>query len=113
MPATIIAGGKVWRVSLYLREGARPEATVENIRHILENWIMRGVHTGKDGMESLCYFGFTPSESRMLRVPTSMDGMTIVNTFKDSRATELWNTANWDYFTRNYANWERRDENAG
>ena len=77
----IRAGGKIRRVSAHMLNNAHPEIRRQHVTHALENWIIRGVRTDRNGRESRVYLGFVPGMKHMLRVAVSMDDKSVVSAF--------------------------------
>lgn len=111
LPQTIKASGKSRAVSQHMQDAPHPGITVERVERVLDNWVIRGIRTERDGSQSWCYIAFVPGMDEMVRVAVSMDDETIITAFRDRTATRHWNKGSRGYFIRNYQNLEER--NAG
>ena len=87
-------------------EGRR--VTEAQIEHVLNNWILRGVHSEADGRQSIVHFAYVPAHAKLIRVAVSVNGERITTVLPDRTATRNWNNRNIDYFNR-YQNLEERD----
>ena len=94
-----------------MREQRHLGITATMVAHVLDNWVMRGIRTERDGSQSRAYLAFVPGLDGMVRVAISMDDELIITAFQDRTATNHWNKGNHHYFVRNYEGLEER--NAG
>ena len=77
---------------------------------MLNNWVLRGLHTEPNGAQSWNYLAFVPSLDKLVIVAVSMDDARIITAYASRRATEKWRTGDRDYFVRHYPeNLEVRD----
>ena len=90
------------------RQKEERRITNPQIEHVLNNWILRGVHAETDGRQSIVHFAYVPVHAKLIRVAVSMDGERITTVLPDRTATRNWNNMNIDYFNR-YQNLEERD----
>jgi hypothetical protein len=90
--------GKPRIVSLHLRDSEREEVTYQRLVYVLDNWVVRGVFTDRDGEQSMCYYAFVPDLNHTLRVSVSLDDTKIVNGFVDGQATRKFAEGDWSYF---------------
>ena len=110
LPHEITAGGRTRTVSQHIRNEPHIGVTARRVEYVLENWVIRGIHTSPDGRQSRIYLAVVPGLGKMVRVAVSIDDETVVTAFPDGSATNNWNKRNLDYFTRRYQNLEMRDE---
>ena len=82
--------------------------TRAQIEHVLNNWILRVVHTEADGRQSIVHFAYVHAHAKLIRVAISMDGERITTVLPGRTATRNWNSMNIDYFNR-FQNLEERD----
>lgn len=110
---TIIAGGKVRRITPHLREGMRKESrrevTLARVAYVLDNWAIRGVHIEH---QTLNYLAFVPDISKVIRVAVSPDDKAINSAYADRTATKHWKQGNLTYFANQLADMEQRNEPA-
>ena len=85
-----------------MREQRHLGITADMVVQVLDHWIVRGIHTERDGSQSRAYLAFVPGLDNMVRVAVSMDDELIITAFQDRTATNHWNKGNRDYFVRNY-----------
>lgn len=109
LPATITAGGRTRAVSRHMMDETHRTITAERVRHVLENWVIRGIKTESNDRQSLCYWAFVPGLGNMVRVAVSMDDSLIITAFQDRVATRNWNRGDRAYFVRHFRNLEVRD----
>ena len=109
LPETIAAGGRTRTVSQHMRDFTHPGITARRVERVLDDWVLRGVHSGPDGRESMAYFAPVPGLASMVRVAVSMDDAVIITAFRDRRATRHWNQGDLDFFNRSLLNMEVRD----
>ena len=88
----------------------RADITAERVEYILENWVVRGIHTAIDGTQSWVYFATPPDLGKMVRVAVSIDDERIATAFPDTQANNHWSRGNISYFGRKYRNVEVRVE---
>ena len=110
---TIVAGGKRrWLTRHFLdnlRNKRRPEVTLERVVYVLDNWVIRGVHTERQSMN---YVAFVPEVDTVIRVAVSLDDKEIVTAYPDRTAKNHLNRGNLAYFTKKLADMEVRDDPA-
>ena len=111
---TLVAGGKRRLLTPHLvdhlRSGERPEVTRERIVYVLENWVIRGVHTKRQSMN---YLAFVPEVDTVIRVAVSLDDKRIVTAYPDRTARNHLIQGEFAYFANQLANMEVRDATAG
>ena len=106
---TITAGGRTLQLTVHAdRQKEERRITNSQIEHVLNNWILRGIHAEADGRQSIVHFAYVPVHAKLIRVAVSMDGERITTVLPDRTATRNWNNMNIDYFSR-YLNLEERD----
>ena len=86
LPETITAGDVTRWLTRHLRETTHTGITADRIRHVLENWVVRGICTDSDGNVTMTYWGFVPGRTAMLRVPVSLDDQEIITAVFDDGA---------------------------
>ena len=110
---TIVAGGKrrlmTEHMQNHLRSGERPEVTRERVAYVLDNWVLRGVHTKRQSMN---YLAFVPEVDTVIRVAVSLDDKEIVTAYPDRTAKGHLNRGNLAYFANQLADMEVRDDPA-
>ena len=84
--------------------------TARRVERVLNDWVLRGIRTERDGSQSVAYFGMVPGVDGMVRVAVSLDDAVIITAFRDRTATRHWNRGNLNYFTLTYTDLEARDE---
>ena len=109
LPETIVAGGRTRLVTQHMRNDPHKEINAERVKHVLENWVVRGIRRERDGRLSWSYLAFVHGLEEMVRVAVSMDDERIITAFPDRTATRHWNSGNRDYFDRTYQLLEARD----
>ena len=106
---SITAGGRTLQLTAHAdRQRKERRITEAQIEHVLNNWILRGVHAEADGRQSVVHFAYVPAHAKLIRVAVSMDGERITTVLPDRTATRNWNSMNLDYFNR-YQDLEERD----
>lgn len=106
---SITAGGRTLQLTAHAdKQKEERRITKAQIEHVLNNWILRGVHTEADGRQSIVHFAYVPAHAKLIRVAVSMDGERITTVLPDRTATRNWSNMNLDYFDR-YQNLEDRD----
>ena len=106
---SVTAGGRTLHLTAHAdRQREERRITKAQIEHVLNNWILRGVHTEADDRQSIVHFAYVPVHAKLIRVAVSMDGERITTVLPDRTATRNWNNMNTDYFNR-YQNLEERD----
>ena len=86
-----------------------PRVTRRMIAHVLDNWVIRGIHTTPDGEPSWNYYALVPGRNSMLRVAVSLYDERIVAAFPDEGATKAWKRGDLDYFRKRLADMEERN----
>ncbi len=109
LPETITAGGRTRAVSRHMRNSTHIGITAERVRHVLENWVIRGIKIDADGRQSLCYWAYVPELEKMVRVAVSIDDTAIITAFRDTPATQKWRNSDLSYFDRRFRHLEVRD----
>lgn len=113
-PQTLTAGGIRREITthLQLQAATRHEITEQHQFGVLDNWVVRGSRHDESGRPSMAYLGWVEhgGVERLMRVAVSMDDRRIVTAFLDTAATEKLNSADFDYFQRNYGRLEIRNE---
>lgn len=109
LPETITAGGVTRWLTSHLRENPHPGVTADRIRHVLENWVVRGAYTNSEGNTTLTYRGFVPARRVMMRVPVSLDDEEIITATFDTRATRRINQEGHPWFQRHCQSLEVRN----
>lgn len=109
LPETITAGERTRAVSRHMKGRRDRDITAEQVKHVLENWVIRGIRTDRYGRQSRAYFASVPGLREMVRVAVSMDDRRVITAFPDRTATTHWNRGELDYFIRNYRNLEQRN----
>lgn len=92
-----------------MQDSRRPGITAEVVELVLNDWVIRGVRTERDGSRSMIYLGFVPGRDEMVRVAVSADNARIITAFPDRTATRHWNRQNLQYFTCAYTDLEARN----
>lgn len=99
---TIVAGGKVRRISQHmlgdLQNNRHSEITRERVVYVLDNWVVRGVYTNPQG-DSRVHYAFVPDLGNVVRVAVSMDDKEIITAFQNSRARQSLFAGDFAYFT--------------
>ena len=89
-----------------MTDGTHPGVTLRMAAQVLDNWLLRGVHTDRSGEKSHVYFGFPQGRQTLHRVAVSQDDKRVVAAFPDRNATRQWAKGNLRYFDR-YSDVER------
>ena len=115
LPQTLTAGGRTRQVTAHLQQQAasiHTEITLERLREVLENWVIRGTRYDRHGRQSIAFLGWVEfgGDQRLMRVAVSMDDQRIISAFLDTTAAVKLNSGDMGYFQRNYARLEARDE---
>ena len=114
LPVTLTAGGKTRGITAHLQDQApyRPELTPERLISVLENWVIRGIYTDKEGIQGIAYLGLVEyrGKLRLMQVGVSMDDQRICTAYLHRRALHNLRTGNRSYFERHFGNLETRDE---
>ena len=114
MPITLTAGGKTRDITAHLQAQAlyRPELTPESLVSVLENWVIRGVYTDKEGNQGIAYLGLVEytGKQRLMQVGVSMDDQRICTAYLHRRALHNLRAGNWSYFESHLGNLETRYE---
>ena len=106
---TLTAGGKTRTVTDHVINNRHLRVTRRMIAHVLDNWVIRGIHTTPDGEPSWNYYALVPGRTSMLRVAVSLDDERIVAAFPDEGATKAWKRGDLEYFRRRLAEVEERN----
>ena len=108
-PRRLMAGGKTRAVTDHVINNRHLRVTRRMIANVLDNWVIRGIHTTPDGEPSWNYYALVPGRNSMLRVAVSLDDERIVAAFPDEGATKAWKRGDLEYFRRRLAEVEERN----
>ena len=108
-PRTLTAGGKTRTVTDHVINNRHLRVTRRMLAHVLDNWVVRGIHSAPDGEPSWNYYALVSGHNSMLRVAVSLDDERIVAAFPDEGATKAWKRGDLEYFRRRLAEVEERN----
>lgn len=109
LPASITAGGKTRWLTKHAQERVHEGVTEQRIKHVLENWVVRGICRAESNREAIVYWGFVPGRKGMLRVPVSLDDEEIITATFDEGAARRVGQEGQPWFRRRCRDLEVRD----
>ena len=110
LPETITAGGVTRWLTRHVRDELDPGVTTDRIRHVLENWAIRGICKDSRGdSETVTYWGLVSGRQEMLRVVVSLDDQEIITAHFDDAVVKRIEEAGRPWFQRRCRDLEVRD----
>ena len=110
IPETIVDhSGNRWETTAEMQTRGHdnhPEATVEAIRGVLSNWVIRGYCTGADGNWNDTYWGQAIGARSLIRVIVDEADRRIITAYAHPVATESYESGNLSYFDDECETWE-------
>ena len=106
----IFAGGRERALSRHFHIEGHPEIILDDVAHVLDNWVLRGIFPDDQGREGWRYYAFVPRVNRVVRVAVSLDDERVIIGFIDGQATKHLTQGNLTYFANKGRGIETRDD---
>ncbi len=106
----MFAGGRERALSRHFHIEGHPDITLDDVSHVLDNWVLRGVFPDSHGREGWRYYAYVPRVNRVVRVAVSLDDEVVIIGFIDGQATKHLGQGNLNYFANKGRRIETRND---